>query len=205
LDEVINKRIIIMIEIRFHGRGGQGTVIASILLSKALFQAGYQVQSFPVFGVERRGAPVEAYVRLDKENIRVRTNVYTPDHVIVQDHTLLQSIDVTRGLKPEGWILVNSPGTPADPEQFAGFRLAIVDANRIALRNKLGTRTHPIVNTPMIGAFARVFEMPPLDAIVTAIEEEISVYTERNIQAAKEAYDEVQLVGLIMKNGVAEA
>ncbi|MBN2515446.1 MAG: 2-oxoacid:acceptor oxidoreductase family protein, partial [Deltaproteobacteria bacterium] len=184
---------------------GQGTVIASILLSKALFQAGYKVQSFPVFGVERRGAPVEAYVRLDKENIRVRTNVYNPDHVIVQDHTLLQSIDVTRGMKPEGWILVNSPGTPADLDRFAGFRLAIVDANRIALRNKLGTRTHPIVNTPMIGAFARVFEMPSMDAIVIAIGEEISIHTERNIQAAREAYDEVQLVGLIMKSGVAEA
>jgi len=150
-----------MLEIRFHGRGGQGTVIASILLAKALFQAGYQVQSFPVFGVERRGAPVEAYVRMDKENILVRTNVYNPDHVVVQDHTLLQSIDVTRGLKPEGWIIINSPGTPADLSPFAGFRLAFVDASRIALRNKLGTRTHPIVNTTMIGAFARVFDMPP--------------------------------------------
>lgn len=194
-----------MLEIRFHGRGGQGTVIASILLAKALFQAGYQVQSFPVFGVERRGAPVEAYVRMDKESILVRTNVYNPDHVVVQDHTLLQSIDVTRGLKPEGWIIINSPGTPADLSPFAGFRLAFVNASRIALRNKLGTRTHPIVNTTMIGAFARVFDMPPMDAIKAAIREEIPVEVERNIKAAEEAYDEVQIVGLIIKNGVAEA
>jgi len=194
-----------MIEIRFHGRGGQGTVIASILLAKALFQAGYQVQSFSVFGVERRGAPVEAYVRLDKEDILVRTNVYNPDHVVVQDHTLLRNIDVSRGLKPEGWIIINSPGPPADLSPFAGFRLAFVDASRIALRNHLGTRTHPIVNTPMIGAFARVFDMPPMDAIADAIREEVPVEVEGNIKAAQEAYDEVQLVGLIIKNGVAEA
>ena len=194
-----------MLEIRFHGRGGQGTVIGSILLAKALFQAGYQVQSFPVFGVERRGAPVEAYVRLDKQNILVRTNVYNPDHVVVQDRTLLRNIDVTRGLKPEGWIIINSPGPPADLTPFTGFRLAVVDANRIALRNHLGTRTHPIVNTPMIGAFARVFDIPPMDAIAEAIREEVPVEVEGNIKAAEEAYDEVQLVGLIIKNGVAEA
>jgi len=194
-----------MLEIRFHGRGGQGTVIASILLAKALFQAGYQVQSFPVFGVERRGAPVEAYVRLDKQNILVRTNVYNPDHVVVQDRTLLRNIDVTKGLKPKGWIIINSPGPPADLTPFMGFRLAFVDANRIALRNHLGTRTHPIVNTPMIGAFARVFDIPPMDAIAEAIREEVPVEVEGNIKAAEEAYDEVQLVGLIIKNGVAEA
>ncbi|MCX7635027.1 MAG: 2-oxoacid:acceptor oxidoreductase family protein, partial [Syntrophales bacterium] len=98
-----------MLEIRFHGRGGQGTVVATILLAKAFFAAGWQVQSFPFFGVERRGAPVEAYLRLDREKILLRTNVTTPDHVVVQDRTLLQSINIVRGLKPGGWILINSP------------------------------------------------------------------------------------------------
>jgi pyruvate ferredoxin oxidoreductase gamma subunit/2-oxoisovalerate ferredoxin oxidoreductase gamma subunit len=194
-----------MIEIRFHGRGGQGTVIASILLAKALFQAGYQVQSFPVFGVERRGAPVEAYVRFDKENILIRTNVYNPDHVVVQDCTLLQNIDVTRGLKPEGWIIINSPVSPDDLAPFAGFKLAFVDASRIALRNHLGTRTHPIVNTPMIGAFARVFDMPSMDAVEVAIREEVPAEVEGNIKAAEDAYNEVQLIGLIERVGVVEA
>lgn len=194
-----------MIEIRFHGRGGQGTVIASILLAKALFQAGYQVQSFPVFGVERRGAPVEAYVRLDKEDILLRTNVYNPDHVVVQDHTLLQSVDVTRGLKPEGWILINTPGLPDDLSPFQGFKLAYVDASRIALRNKLGTRTHPIVNTPMLGAFSRVFNMPPMDAITTAIREEVPREVDRNLAAAQAAYEEVQLIGVIEKNKTTES
>ena len=91
-----------MLEIRFHGRGGQGTVVATVMLAKAFFKVGYQVQSFPVFGVERRGAPVEAYIRSDKKDILIRTNVYTPDHVVVQDRTLLQSIDVTKGLKRGG-------------------------------------------------------------------------------------------------------
>jgi 2-oxoacid:acceptor oxidoreductase gamma subunit (pyruvate/2-ketoisovalerate family) len=86
-----------MLEIRFHGRGGQGTVVASILLAKAFFDAGYYVQTFPLFGVERRGAPVEAYLRLDKKKILIRSNIYTPDHIIVQDVKLLGSIDVTNG------------------------------------------------------------------------------------------------------------
>ena len=186
-----------MIEIRFHGRGGQGTVVATVLLAKAFFEAGYNVQTFPFFGVERRGAPVEAYVRLDKKEILLRTNVYQPDHVAVQDRTLLHMINVTRGLKPGGWILVNAPATPADLSPFKGFRLAVVDANRIALGHNLGSRTHPIVNTTMIGAFARVLGMPPMSAIASAIEEEVPSDPEKNIRAAKDAYREVQLLGLI--------
>ena len=186
-----------MIEIRFHGRGGQGTVVATILLAKAFFQAGYQVQSFPFFGVERRGAPVEAYVRLNKKKILLRTNVTTPDHVAVQDQTLLNNINVTRGLKPDGWILINSPSTPDDLKPFAGFQLAHVDANRIAINHRLGTRTHPIVNTTMIGAFARMLEMPPLEAIAAAIREDIQVEAERNIEAAHEAFEAVCLMGRI--------
>ena len=186
-----------MLEIRFHGRGGQGTVVATILLAKAFFDAGYSVQSFPVFGVERRGAPVEAYLRIASREIRVRTNVYTPDHVVVLDQTLLQGIDVTQGLKPQGWILLNAPGSPPRRERFSGYRLAFVDAARIALKHQLGTRTHPIVNTAIMGALARVLGMPPMDAIAVAIEDEIAVRREENIQAAHVAYEQVQIVGLI--------
>src|SRR5512143_2525385 len=122
----------IMLEIRFHGRGGQGTVVATILLAKAFFEAGYYVQSFPLFGVERRGAPVEAYLRLNQKKILVRTNVYTPDHVVVLDRTLLHAVDVTRGAKSGGWMLLISPSLPDHMESFSSFRLAIVDATRIA-------------------------------------------------------------------------
>jgi pyruvate ferredoxin oxidoreductase gamma subunit/2-oxoisovalerate ferredoxin oxidoreductase gamma subunit len=186
-----------MQEIRFHGRGGQGTVVASILLAKAFFSAGYYVQTFPVFGVERRGAPVEAYLRLDAEKILLRCNVYTPDHAVVQDAKLLESIDVTAGLKPGGWILINGPGRPANLGAFSGFNLACVDATDIAIQNGLGTRTHPIINTAMIGAFARILEMPPLDMISEAIKEDIPIKPEQNIQASKQAYENVKLFGLI--------
>jgi 2-oxoacid:acceptor oxidoreductase gamma subunit (pyruvate/2-ketoisovalerate family) len=186
-----------MLEIRFHGRGGQGTVVATILLAKAFFDAGYFVQSFPLFGVERRGAPVEAYLRIASREIRVRTNVYTPDHVVVLDQTLWQGIDVTRGLKPEGWILLNAPGNPAQRQRLSGYRLAFVDATRIALNHQLGSRTHPIVNTAIMGALARVLGMPPMDAIAMAIAEEIKERREDNIHAARDAFEEVQLVGLV--------
>ena len=141
-----------MQEIRFHGRGGQGTVVASILLAKAYFSAGYYVQTFPVFGVERRGAPVESYLRLDERKILLRCNVYTPDHAVVQDAKLLDSVDVTTGLKPGGWILVNAPGQPANLDPFSGFNLASVDATGIAIENGLGTRTLAATRKPRAGA-----------------------------------------------------
>lgn len=183
-----------MIEIRFHGRGGQGTVVLTTLLAHALFKAGYQVQSFPFFGVERRGAPVEAYLRLDGKKILARTNVTTPDHVVVQDVTLLQSIDVARGLRPGGWILLNGSAVPPDGGRFAGYKAAMVDAAGIALNHRLGTRTHPIVNTAMMGAFARIMGMPPMDAIVAAIREEVPSEPDLNAAAAEEAYRQVLFI-----------
>lgn len=184
-----------MIEIRFHGRGGQGTVVASILLAKAFFDAGYYVQTFPLFGVERRGAPVEAYLRLDKKKILVRSNVYTPDHVVVQDPKLLRSVEVTKGLVDGGWILINAPELPGNLEPFAPYRLACVDATAIAVDNRLGTRTHPIVNTGMIGAMARILDMPPIDMVKKAIASEISVKPEQNVKAAQQAFEQVHLYG----------
>jgi len=186
-----------MQEIRFHGRGGQGTVVASILLAKAFFKAGHYVQTFPLFGVERRGAPVEAYLRLDKQKILTRNNVYTPDHVVVQDAQLLLGVDVTKGLRPGGWILLNAAGPPEKLDVFSGFRFAFVDAIHIAVRCDLGTRTHPMINTAMIGAFARIMEMPPLEIIAEAIQAEISTKPDNNIRALKEAYEQVNIVGLV--------
>ena len=186
-----------MREIRFHGRGGQGTVVASILLAKAFFNAGYYVQSFPLFGVERRGAPVEAYLRLDKKKILVRSNVYTPDHVIIQDPNLLELVNVTSGLKPGGWILINIPQLPENIEIFSGYQLAYVDATRIALKNELGTRTQPIINTAIIGAFARIMNEPTMDMISKAIKAEIEIQPEKNIQASQEAHESVKIYGAV--------
>lgn len=186
-----------MQEIRFHGRGGQGTVLASIALAKAFFQAGMWVQTFPVFGSERRGAPVEAYLRLDNSKIYIRSNVYEPDHVVVQDARLIQIVDVTKGLKKGGWILLNSPGLPNDIARFKGFKLACVDAARIALDHGLGAKTQPITNTAMMGAFARLFGMPPLDLVTAAIEHEMPIKIAENVAAARAAYDAVTEYGLV--------
>jgi len=183
-----------MIEIRFHGRGGQGTVVASVLLAKAFFKAGHYVQTFPLFGVERRGAPVEAYLRLSADKIHVRTNVYTPDHVVVQDSRLLSLVRVTAGLKPGGTVLLNARRAPDKPMLFEGFRPAWVDATRIAVENGLGTATHPMVNTAMVGAFARLMQMPPLAAVEAAIDEEIKARPEANKAAARQAYESVRAV-----------
>ena len=189
--------ICIMLEIRFHGRGGQGTVMASILMAKAFFKAGYYVQTFPVFGVERRGAPVEAYLRLAEKKILIRSNVYAPDHVVVQDTKLLQAVDVTSGLKPGGWILINSPVPPDNLKPFTGYRLALVDATGIAIKNQLGLGTQPIINTAMIGAFARILENPPLEMISDAIHQEITSQPEKNVLSSRQAHEQVRIIGFV--------
>ncbi len=180
-----------MQEIRFHGRGGQGTVTASILMAKALFAAGRQVQTFPVFGVERRGAPVEAYLRTDRKKILLRCNLYAPDCVVVLDARLLPLAAVLSGLKADGTVLVNAPALPetADRSALAGRRVFCVDATGIAVRCGLGTRTHPLVNTAVCGALARVLGAPPIDTLAGVIQKEVSVNPEMNVKAAREAYE----------------
>ena len=180
-----------MQERRFHGRGGQGTVVAAILLAQAFFRAGFHVQSFPSFGVERRGAPVEAYLRIGSEKILVRTTITAPHNILVQDNRLMQTVAVTRGMQPGGWALLNTPGGADFSHLFSDFRLASVDATGIAMKNNLGTRTHPMVNTAMIGAFARIMEMPPIDIVMDAIKADIAVAPEKNAQAAREAFETV--------------
>jgi pyruvate ferredoxin oxidoreductase gamma subunit/2-oxoisovalerate ferredoxin oxidoreductase gamma subunit len=190
-----------MQEIRFHGRGGQGTVLASIALAKAFFKSGYWVQTFPVFGSERRGAPVEAYLRLDKSKILIRSNVYEPDHVVVQDPRLLETVDVLKGLKAGGWILLNSPSPPEDYlgsealARFSPFKIAYVDASRIAREQGLGSRNQPITNTAMMGAFARMMGAPKLEDLIESIMAEMPAKKGENAVAAREAYDEVELGG----------
>ena len=181
-----------MTEIRFHGRGGQGAVVASTILAVACFKEDKHVQAFPAFGVERRGAPVEAYIRVDAVKVLLRTNVYTPDHVVVLDPTLIQVVDVARGLKQGGTLLLNTDKQPGEFEdRFSGIRVCNVDASRIALRHKLGSRTHPIVNTAILGAFPRATGVVSLDAVCEAIREEVPSHHQANIDAAREAFDRV--------------
>jgi pyruvate ferredoxin oxidoreductase gamma subunit len=141
--------------------------------------------------VERRGAPVEAYLRIDTDKILARYTITAPDHILVQDCRLMQTVRVTQGLKPGGWVLLNTPAGSDYIDLFSGFRLASIDATQVAWDNDLGTRTHPMVNTAMIGALARILEKPPIDAITAAIKAEISIKPEANARAAQQAFEQV--------------
>jgi 2-oxoacid:acceptor oxidoreductase gamma subunit (pyruvate/2-ketoisovalerate family) len=183
-----------MIEIRFHGRGGQGAVVASRVLAEAAFNEGKDVQAFPYFGVERRGAPVTAFTKIDARNIRDKSMIYEPDHVIVLEASLVQAVDVTNGLKENGMVLVNTEGDgKALKEELGVKKLAIVNATKIALDNRLGSRVQPIVNTGIVGAFAKASGLVGIDAVEAAIMN-LPRYPERNAKAAREAYEAVKIL-----------
>jgi 2-oxoisovalerate/pyruvate ferredoxin oxidoreductase gamma subunit len=185
-----------MREIRFHGRGGQGAVIASKLLASALFLEGRSVQAFPAFGVERRGAPVTAFLRFADGPIQLRCEITEPDDLIVLDPTLIKAIDVTQGLKPDGSILVNSDlGPESYPELCAKFRVATVDASSIARLYHLGSKTQPIVNTAILGACASFLRIVELDSIASVIAQEVPLQGEENVRAAREAAGAVRVAG----------
>ena len=177
-----------MIEIRFHGRGGQGVVVASEVLAGAAFREGKRVQSFPAFGVERRGAPVMAFTRIDDKPIRIRCQIYQPDHIIILDPTLLEVLDVTAGLKPGGSILLNSADDPASFGLHDRFRVATVDANHIAFKYRLGPRNAPIVNTAILGAFSQLSGIVGLDALSDAVRAAVPVRQAENVEAVREAF-----------------
>lgn len=181
-----------MRELRIHGRGGQGAVIASKVLAVAMFREGRWVQSFPAFGVERRGAPVTAFLRLDDEPVRLRCEITAPDDLIVLDPTLVDAIDVTSGLKEGGGILINTDRPPsAYPSLTARFRVATVDASAIATAHGIGSRSQPIVNTAILGAFATWSGAVSLDNVCAAIDEEVPSRTADNRAAAREAAESV--------------
>lgn len=177
-----------MIEIRFHGRGGQGVVVASQVLADSAFREGKQVQSFPAFGVERRGAPVMAFTRIDDRPIRIRCQIYEPDHIVVLDPTLLEFLDATAGLKKGGWVVLNSADPPESFGLHERFRVGTVDANHIALKYRLGPRNAPIVNTAILGAFARLSGIVGLEALSGAVRDTVPIRPEENIAAVREAY-----------------
>jgi len=183
-----------MIEIRFHGRGGQGAVLASEMLAQAVFLDGKVPQSFPFFGVERRGAPVTAYARIDDRPIRVRTSITQPDIVVVLDPGLLKSTPVADGLRPGGLVLVNSRHPPAEISAPPGARRATVDASRIALAHGLGSATMPVVNTVVLGALARATGVVSLEALTAAIEKYAPARPAQNREAAIEGFGSVRVL-----------
>jgi len=181
-----------MIEIRIHGRGGQGGVTLAKILAAAEHREGRSVQAFGVYAAERSGAPVQAYLRCDDEPIHNPNQIYEPDHLVVLDPTLISPL-ILSGLKPGGWILLNCDKSPehyAQQERVAAFRIATVDATSIALRHGLGSSTVPIVNTALAGAAARLLGMN-MDSVLAAFDE--FGFHAGNETAAREAWEAVRI------------
>ena len=184
-----------MFQVRIHGRGGQGVVTATEMLSIAAFDEGRHAQAFPSFGSERTGAPVVAFCRIDDREIRLREPILAPDVLIVQDPTLLHQVDVFQGLHPDGYVLINSKRSFHDlgladiEKRYRVERLTTVPATEIALKH-LG---RPLPNAVLLGGFAALSGLITLDAVSHAIGEKFSgKVAAGNVAAAAEAFEYIK-------------
>jgi len=184
-----------ILEIRWHGRGGQGAISSAQILAQAAHYGGYRgVTSAPTFGAERRGAPVSASTRLSPDPLRVFSQIEHPDVVIVLDHTLLKVADATAGLLEGGWLLVNTPLEPDRVEVNGGFRVATADATRVAEEAGLVVAGSVIVNTAMLGAFAKATGLVALENIEKAILDKFPAgLARKNFGAARRTYELTRL------------
>ena len=188
-----------IVEIRWHGRGGQGAKTASLLLADAAFNTGKFVQGFPEYGPERMGAPITAYNRISDVRSTVHSNIYEPDYVVVVDETLLSAVDVTAGLKPEGAIIINSGKTPEQLRpQLKGYtgRVCTIDAAAIS-EAELG-KNFP--NTPMLAAVVKVSGVVEEKEFIQDMEASFRhkfaakpQVIDGNMRALKRAMEEVQV------------
>jgi pyruvate ferredoxin oxidoreductase gamma subunit len=180
-----------MIEVRWHGRGGQGAVTSVELLAVAAIGVGKYAQGFPSFGPERRGAPVAAFSRIDDKKIKVRSGIYKPDVVVVLDSSLIGLVNVTEGLKPNGILIVNTTKNPQELKKELSFSgtVATVDATGIA-RKEMGV---PIANTTMIGALLKMIGIMDLDAMKEPVEHRFGRIAQKNLVAMKRAYEEIKI------------
>ena len=176
-----------MIEIRFHGRGGQGVITAARLLAEAAFLEGKHCQALPFLGAERRGAPVLAFTRINNKPIRIRTQVYEPNYVVVLDQTLLEVVNVAAGLKRGGAVIVNA----RKPPKIEADKVVTVDATSIAMET-LGV---PITNTAMLGAFAKATGLVSLDSILKVVQYKFKgKLAKKNAATIKAAYKRTMVI-----------
>ncbi|MBI2251767.1 MAG: pyruvate ferredoxin oxidoreductase subunit gamma [Armatimonadetes bacterium] len=172
-------------EIRIHGRGGQGVVTAAELMAQAAFEDGKYSQAFPFFGSERMGSPLASFVRINDKKIKIKTQIYNPDYVIVQDPTLLGVVDVLAGIKENGLILINHEKSAQELNLNTKVKIRTIPATKIALEI-LGK---PIPNTILLGAFAGISEEISLEGVKSSIKERFSSeIAQKNIQAVERAY-----------------
>jgi 2-oxoacid:acceptor oxidoreductase gamma subunit (pyruvate/2-ketoisovalerate family) len=186
-----------LVEICFHGRGGQGAVTAANLLATAALKDGNKgVQAFPFFGAERRGAPVRAFARISEEEIHLRSEIYNPDIVIVLDESIMEIVDVLKGLKHDGKILINTRRKPNDFDFSKQFHVATVDATAIALKYEILVGGIPVVNTPILGAIPKILNRVTLQSIQQVIQGKWTGKKdlgERNVKATQDAYDQTEV------------
>ena len=179
-----------LIEIRWHGRGGQGAVTSAEILAQAAIAEDKYAQAFPSFGPERRGAPVQAFNRVDsREPVRVRADITQPDYVVVLDPSLLGKVNVTSGLKEGGWVIVNTRKTAKEIKSEFGIKylVATVNAGKIA-REVLGVN---IVNTTMLGAVLKITGVVDKKSAYEPLQKRFGKLGERNIKAMETAYEQV--------------
>ncbi len=178
-----------LVELRFHGRGGQGAVTAANILARAAVIEGKYAQAFPYFGAERRGAPVMAFARISDRPLEVHSQVRNPDIVVVLDPAIPQLVDVTQGIKPGGLIVLNSPGK----SNIKYERVYCVNATKIAKDLGLVIGGWPVVNTAILGALIKVSTLVKVESLEKAIEEQLGeALAKTNIEAMRRAYNEVK-------------
>ncbi len=185
-----------LVEIVFHGRGGQGAVTAANLLVAAALHTGNKgVQAFPVFGAERRGAPIRAFARISSEDeVHLRSEIYEPDIVVVQDASLLAIVDVLKGLKKNGTILINTAKKPGDFDFSKTYRVATVDATSIALKHGILVGGIPVVNTPILGAMPRILDVVSLQSVQFVVQSKwAGDQGTINVKATQDAYDSTEV------------
>ena len=178
-----------MKEIRIHARAGQGAITTAALLGYAYFLKGMYPSAFPHFGAARMGAPMNAFVRVDAKPVRLRSQVYEPDYLIIVDSTLMRGFNCFSGLQSSGIALINGKEGLETPKLKATQKVYVVPANEIAMK----TIGRPLGNTALLGAFAAVTKELALDDVIAAIKNRFaSKLQEGNIQAAKQGYEFVQ-------------
>jgi len=186
-----------LVEICFHGRGGQGAVTAANLLAAAALQDGNKgVQAFPLFGAERRGAPVRAFARISEDEIHLRSEVYNPDIVIVLDEGIMDIVDVLKGVKDEGKILINTRKKSNDFEFSKKYHVATVDATGIALKHAILVGGMPVVNTPILGSVPKILDRVTLRSIQNVIQGKWTgkkELGERNVKATQDAFEQTEV------------
>jgi len=180
-----------MKEVRFHGRGGQGAVTSAELVAQAAIKSNMYAQAFPSFGPERRGAPVQAFLRVSDKPIKLRAKIYKPDYVVILDSTLIGVVNPAEGLKTDGVVVINSNKSPDELRTlFPRYNIACVDATKIA-KEEMGA---PITNTTMLGALVKASGIVDIEFLEEPVRERFGNIAQRNINAYKRAYEETVII-----------